>query len=325
MSQVMLTTPLLGVLGGAYPQARFDWAVGEWARPAVATHPRVGELVDSGRVGLPGVTLAELNRFAGELREREYDTCFIPSSAAALAYVAWRAGIPQRVGLDDGGRGSSHTIGVRPPAGAAAAEAYLALAEALGLETGQARMAFYPTDAQRNAALARLTDELGWDGRQPIVVIHPGGGRNPVWEDNRIRWPVERFALLGNRLVRDFKALVLLAGGGEERDLTRAVSGIMSSRVLDLAGQVSLGELGALCELAALYVGNDAGPTHIAAAVGCPTIAIYGPTNATYSRPHAHHDRLIPLWEPFEGEFSWEKGVSVAQVVAAAQQLLADG
>ena len=52
LSQVLLTTPLLAALARAFPDAQFDWAVGAWARPAVATHPLVSELVDTGRVGL---------------------------------------------------------------------------------------------------------------------------------------------------------------------------------------------------------------------------------------------------------------------------------
>ncbi len=322
MSQVMLATPLLQVLRQAYPQARFDWAVSRWARPVVATHPGVAELVDSGQVGLPGCTLAALRTFAAELKARDYDTALIPSRSSALAAAARLAGIPQRIGLDDGGRGFAHTMRVRPPAGAPTAEAYLALAQALGLDVDGARMEFFPTDEQRNAVFARLTEEIGWKGRRPIAILHPGGGRNPVRTDDRKRWPIERFALLGNFLARQCDALVLVAGSATDHTLSAGVAGIMSAPVLNLAGRIDLGELGALCELASLYVGNDAGPTHIAAAVGCPTVAIFGPNNPTFSRPHTPDEKLITLWEPCDEEFSWEKGVSVEKVMRAAETLL---
>ena len=88
------------------------------------------------------------------------------------------------------------------------------------------------------------------------------------------------------------------------------------------AGEIGLGELGALCELAALYVGNDVGSTYVAAATGCPTLAIYGPTDPAVSAPYMVNGRVVTLWQPYDGDFIWAKGTTVEMATAAAEALL---
>ncbi|HEX6384457.1 MAG TPA: glycosyltransferase family 9 protein [Anaerolineae bacterium] len=330
LSQVMLTTPLLAALSRAFPRARFDWAVSDWARPAVAGNPRLTELIStgSGRLGEGG--WREIRALVQQLRQEEYDTCFIPGRSALLSLVAWQAGIPQRVGLNVDGRGFAHTIAVPLPAGERhTAAIYLAIAAAAGIDTrtgGLPPMEFYPSDAARTAVTKRLIDELDWLGDAPLVIMHPGGGANPVQTDRRKQWPAERFVLLGNHLVRKYQARVLLVGGKADRPLAEAIAGMMPAPVVSWAGRISLGEIGALGEVADLYVGNDTGPTHVAAAAGCRTLAIFGPTDPAVSAPYGNRDQVITLWREWheaEGQsFSWDNGVSVAEAIKAADTLL---
>lgn len=328
LSQVMLTTPLLAVLSEAYPEAQFDWAISQWARPAVAGNPRISELIATGAVGMGKASRAEIFNLIGRIRAQKYDTCIIPSRSSWLAFIAWRAGIRQRIGLDVDGRGFSHTFPVRPlPETVHEAEVYLSLAHALSIDPRLikrvARMEFYPPDPARTAMAARLVEEIDWLGDVPLVIIHPGGGRNPVANHELKQWPAERFARLGNHLVRQHHARVVLVGAQEDAALVHAVAGMMSTPVVTLAGGLNLGELGALCELADLYVGNDAGPTHIAAAVGCPTLAIFGPSNPAVSSPYMPQGRVKWVYQETAAPFTWTQGATVTQTIAAADSLLA--
>lgn len=328
LSQVMLTTPLLAVLSEAYPAAQFDWAISDWARPAVAGNRRITELIGTGDVGLGGASWAAVRRLIARLRPEAYDTCVIPSRSSLLALIAWRAGIPQRIGLDQNGRGFAHTTRVRPLGGRHEAEVYLSLAHALHIDprlvARAGRMEFYPPDRDRTEMTARLVEEVDWLGREPLVVIHPGGGRNPIADEALKQWPAERFALLANHLVRRHGARVVLVGAAADRPLAEAVAGMMSEPAVNLAGQISLGGLGALCELADLYVGNDAGPTHVASAIGCPTLAIFGPSEPAVSGPYGALERVRALWRERDFEpFSWERGVTVAETAVVADELLA--
>lgn len=331
LSQVMLATPLLAVLQRSFPNARFDWAVSDWARPAIVSNPRLTEVISSGAGDLQKRSWRQIGDLVKRLRAERYDTCFIASRSGLLSYIAWQAGIPQRIGLNIRSRGFAHTIAVRPPREEKqAAVIYLALAEAVGIEEEkieQVGAEFYPPDRDRLAMTQHLVEEMDWLGDAPLVIMHAGGGMNPVSSEPLIRWPVERFARLGNHLVRKHGARIVLVGAEEEREPAEAISGLMATKLTNLCGQVSLGEVGALCEVADLYVGNDAGPTHIAAAVGCSTLAIYGPTDPAYSKPYSVKADVTALWRDlseFEHErpFSWDIGVTVEQAVEAADALL---
>lgn len=319
----MLTTPLLAALAETYPQARFDWAAHNYARPAIASNGRVAEIIDTGRLGQADATWSDVQQCVNLLQEEAYDTVFVPSHSSILAWIAWRAGIPQRIGLSGGGRGFSHTIAVRPTNDVRNAGAqYLSLARALGIET-EAGMEFFPRDSDRTTVTNLLVEEVGWLGDRPLAILHPGGGDNPAHPDEHKRWPVERFTLLANHLVRKHRAAILLVGADTDSADAHTIAGMMSADGMDLTGRLSLGELGALCEVADLYVGNDTGPTHVAAAVGCPTLAIFGPSDPARSAPFATKGRVIALAPP-EGTLftSWEDVVLPAEAMEAADRLL---
>jgi ADP-heptose:LPS heptosyltransferase len=329
ISQVMLATPLLTVLKRAYPQTRFDWAVSDGARPAIVGNPHLTELISTGETAVSQLSWSQLRVLSQRLRQEQYDTCFIPSRSGSLAYVAWRAGIPQRVGINIHGRGFAHTLPVPPPPGERhAAAIYLALARAVGIDTGpegRLPMAFYPSDTARTAVTKRLIDEVEWLGDVPLVVIHPGGGGSPSHTDKNKQWPVERLVRLGNYLVRKHKARLLLVGSAADQALAADIVGMMPVQVANWTGRMTLSEIGALGEMADLYIGHDTGPTYIAAAVGCPTLAIFGPSDPHMSAPYGDEGKVLVLWKEGEGEarpFSWENGVSVSEAQKAADKLL---
>ena len=328
LSQVMLATPLLSVFSAAFPNTQFDWAVSDWARPAIAKNPHISELVPTGDLGVARMSFTELRTVAAQIRQGGYDTCLIPGRSSLLSWVAWQAGIPQRIGVASGGRGFAQTL-VAPTRAAQrhATDNYLAVAEVCGVDLPLGErppMSFYPADDDRTAVTQRLIDDLDWLGDVPLVIIHPGGGEGSLHEDPLKRWPRERFVLLINHLARQHKAQILLVGGQQDKALAAAIDGMTSVRCANWAGRVTLGELGALAEIANLYVGNDTGPTHIAAAVGCPTLAIFGPSNPKLSAPYSPKaERVVTLWQGGdERPFTWEEGVTVTQASKAADQLL---
>ena len=331
LSQVLLATPLLAALGESFPEARFDWAVGEWSRMAVAGNRRLTELVLLDGDDVHQLTWRQIGQFIRRLRSEHYDTVFIPGSSSLLSYVAWQARIEQRIGLNLGGRGFAHTIPVSPPPEiTSAGERGLLLAAAVGVsqETlDRVNMEFQPSDRARTAVTRLLIEEIDWLGDVPLVIMHPGGGVNPLKAQPLTRWPAERFALLANHLKRAHKARILLVGAADEKSITAEIAGMIAGGAADYAGQLSLGELGALCEMADLYVGNDCGPTHIAAESGCYTLAIYGPNTPAYSRPYSTRGNVQILWRDLSTleagrPFSWDVGVTVEEARTAVDELL---
>ena len=130
------------------------------------------------------------------------------------------------------------------------------------------------------ASARRIVVERGVDLQRPIVVMSPGA----LWPTKQ--WPVERFAALAAKAdVRG--TTVVLTGSAKEAELTRRVRDIAPLAV-DLAGALSLAELGGVLSLARAVVANDSGPMHMARALGVPTLAFFGSTDPAQFRFDGH-------------------------------------
>ncbi|MCE9592658.1 MAG: glycosyltransferase family 9 protein [Planctomycetes bacterium] len=126
-------------------------------------------------------------------------------------------------------------------------------------------------DAERVDALLEARGIAREDG---IAVLNPNAGELSLER----RWPRESFAVLASRLTREEGVAVAFIGSGAEREYTEhAREAVGSERALNLAGELSTGELVALLARAAVVVTNDSGPMHLAAAIGAPTLGLFGP------------------------------------------------
>ena len=79
LSHVMLATPLLALLSKAYPNTQFDWAISDWARPAIVTNPRVTQFIRTSDGPITQASRAEIQKLTQRIRDEAYDTCFIPN------------------------------------------------------------------------------------------------------------------------------------------------------------------------------------------------------------------------------------------------------
>lgn len=338
LGDVLMTTPVVAALRHQYPRVHLAFAVGRHARRMVEGNPHIDELLDCGRVGDGSPpSLREYVALARTLRAGHFDLCFVLDRGPLLTLLPWLAGVPHRVGLDSGGRGFSLTIKVRPQPDRHEVEVYLDILRAVGINPGQPGLEFYPTSEEGAWAMTALP-------RQPRalwVAIHASGGDNPGMSLHAKRWWPERFAALGDLLLARGARLVLVGSPAEQPVSARVIALLAApqarepGRVLDLTGQTSIGGLAALLERCDLYVGNDAGPTHLAAAMGTRTIAIFGPSDSALYAPYspagvALHDR--PYCSPClrHGIYRFVPncvlqclaGTTVDQVVAAAEQLV---
>jgi len=114
-----------------------------------------------------------------------------------------------------------------------------------------------------------------------LIGMNSGGDR-----PNR-RWNPEHFATVGEKLLRDYSASIILFGGPGEELLAKEIEKrIQLSRVVSLAGKLNLNELCYIISKLDLFITNDSGPMHIAAAAGTPVVAIFGPENPKHLRPY---------------------------------------
>jgi len=302
LGDLLMTTPLLEVIQRNYPEATITYVAGSWSKVIPEHHPAVNTILDCGTIGLSGrYSIFDYMKLVLQLRRLHFDLAFVLDRSPMLTLLPWLAGMPRRVGPDSLGRGFSLTDRVPVSASPAhlqhQAEIYLDLARALKLAIGEPRMHFAPTaeDAQGIQQSSRLQ-----------IAVFPGGGSNPGMELTAKRWPLERYRELVRKLVDELDAQVLLIGGPEDVALNQALLvglDLAAGSVIDLAGKTSIGQLAAQLKACALFIGNDSSPMHLAAAVGIPVIAIFGPTSPQEYGPYPPDDpRHIALWRHPTGQ-----------------------
>jgi len=181
---------------------------------------------------------------------------------------------------------------VSPPAFAAfdrfapehAIDRYLAAIERLGL--GRLSLRWEPRIRPAITARAcRLLEEAGHDPERPLVCLNPAGG----WKTKQ--WSLERYCALGQRLATTLGAQILLLGAGPSLQRIRALKQRCDVDYVDLSGRTSADEAMALLARVSLVVSDDSGLMHLASVQGIPTVAIFGATRGTWSRPLGKHTR----------------------------------
>jgi lipopolysaccharide heptosyltransferase II len=274
------------------PQATIDLVVGTWNAALAALIPNVDsiETLDvpwMAREG-QGLSWSDLRKHARAWRARRYDLAinFEPDIRSNLL-IAW-SGAPRRVGFLSGGGGSLLTDSVAPDPRAHIAENARELVRvALGRgtpATGAPKLAI-PTDARRRAADLVAAPRHG----APLVGIQPGAGR-------RIKeWDPARFAEAGATLARNRGASVVLIGGPGDRTALEAVRAAWPKDVplAELPPDLDLVALAAVLERLSLFITGDTGPMHLAAAVGTPVLAIFGPSLPTRYAPLTPRSKIV--------------------------------
>jgi lipopolysaccharide heptosyltransferase II len=296
LGDVLLATPVARLLQQALPDAQIDWLVGPWSAAIAGAAGGCGEVLT---LDFPGFTrqpkrsavepYAVLLREAARLRERSYDAALIlrPDHWWG-ALLASLAGIPRRFGFSARECRPFLTDTLPIPTGhVVAANQSLARLAALRLGgTVQGRRATPAPTFPVEAADAAWAD--AWlrgrhpgmpvaeesDGtRSPLVAIHPGTGAQVK------NWLPDHWAEVARELQARYGAQVVLTGGSGEWALVEQIAARLEPRPATLIGETTIGQLAALFSRCGLVVGGDSGPLHLAAAVGTPTVRLYGPTD----------------------------------------------
>jgi ADP-heptose:LPS heptosyltransferase len=331
IGDVINATPLLTALRRAYPQASITWAVGSTAQAAINDHPLLNHIVDTGARANPASHPSDMLRLVRLLRQGRPDLIVVPDRSPLLGIAALLAGIPRRAGLDSAGRGFAYTIKatIDPHQIRYEADIYLDVARALGLDTRDC-WANVPPSAEALAA----ADAVIRDNRlERIVVVHPGGGVNAGMSMVEKRYPPERFAALADRIAAAIKGAIVVIGASSDAAVVSAFKAASERPVIDLSQQLSLPVIGALANRAALYLGNDNGVAHLAAASGGKVLMIFGPSDPRRYAPFVPPTQARVAWRQFDlpaqgvvagnVAFDWQRdGVSVDEAWERARILL---
>ncbi len=332
IGDVIFATALLAALRRGYPDATIDWAVGSMAAAALRDHPSLDQLIDTGPRANPASQPGSLIHLVRRLHAGRYDLAVVPDRSPLIGLAVLLAAIPRRAGLDSAGRGFAYTIKapIDPAAVRHEAEIYLDVARALGLST-EGCWANVPPGA---AALDEAQRVLAATSGKPLILVHPGGGVNAGMTMIQKRWPAENFAALAERIADAIDGEIAVIGAPSDQDAVTTLQHCLHQPALDLTNRLTLPVIGALASLAALYVGNDNGVAHLAAASGGKVLMIFGPSEPRRYAPFVPLGRARAIWRPVAvpeqgvsagtpATFDWARdGVSVDEAWQGVCELL---
>jgi len=317
LGDVLLATPTLHALKVAFPEARLTVLVNRGTDDILRGNPHVDEILPLGRG-----SILQQSRFILDIRRRRFDTVVDLTDGDRAAFLTWISGARVRIGFNDEQRWTGHcyTTVVTGGAGAHRIERDLAALAPLGIEARDRIPQIWlgPEDVAR---VDQLAVQLGLAKDRSWVVIQPGAR---YWFK---AWPPQRFAEVADRLHDRFGCQVLVAGSPQEAALTQAVVDHAKSPLLSIAGRSDVRMLAALLKRSTLFIGNDTGAMHIAAAVGTPLVGLFGPSNPLEWGPRGGRAETIYkgldcriCFHPtcLRGEDNCMKLITVEEVMAAA-------
>ena len=356
IGDVVFTTPVIRALARRFPDARLVYLVEPIAAPVVAANPHLDEVIVAPRTrGWQRVK--DDVRLARQLRRQRFDVAIDLHGGPRSSWLTWASRAPVRVGYDVPGRTWMYThVAHRPrmlrPRHSVENQWDLLRALDAGFPAPDPAVdrVEMPAEPGARAAVDARLRELGVPSGARLVVLHVSAG-NPFR-----RWPEESFSALAAGLIESGRdRWVILTAGPSDREAAARVMAATRSRLRQTlssfaasAGQattladrivdgegLSLVELRALMDRAALFVGGDSGPLHMAAASDVPVVGLYGPTLKERSAPWRPRDLAtisidagaLPC-RPCDqrvcapGDFRCLSGIAAARVLDAAEQVL---
>ncbi len=293
IGDVIFTTPLIRALRRRYPAARLVYLVEPAAAPVVAGNPHLSEvIVVPHRRGWR--RLVDDIRLGRRLRAAHFDVAIDLHGGPRSGWLTWASGARVRVGYDVAGRSWMYTRVIHRPRTLRPRHSVEnqwdllpAVDDAFPASPDRDRdRVEMPVEASAVAQVQARLRRLGMPAGSQIIVLHVSAG-NPFR-----RWPEAAFAALAADLVVEpsRRWIVVTSGPSDHEAALRVLAdarrraGAAGARIVDADG-LTLAELRALLDEAALFVGGDSGPLHIAATTSVPIVGLYGPTLPERSAP----------------------------------------
>lgn len=293
IGDVLHTLPSLAALRKLYPDAHITWVVEEAAADLVKNHPFLDRVLISRRkswiddfsrlkIRQPW---REIRSFLKELRLRPYDLVIDFHGLLKSSLIVLLSGAKRKLGYDSLQELSGLFLNEKIPEdmNKHAVDRYLDFPRYLGAKTGKVEF-ILPLNREKEAAARELQKKYNLEDKKYIAV-------NPVafWETKL--WDNEKFAQMADLIAEKFNIKVVFTGS-EKEPLEKIISQ-MSSKALNLGGETSLIDLAYLYRQALMVITTDSGPMHLAAAMGSPVIALFGPTDPARTGPYGAGHTII--------------------------------
>jgi heptosyltransferase-2 len=276
LGDTILSLPAVRDVRRNFPSARLEVLARPWVAPLYGAVREVDAVRESRGV-----------RADAEALRGAFDAAVLLPNSFSSALSVWRAGVPERWGYATDLRGPLLTRRARVPAsvrGRSQVHYYRAMLGGVGLDVSpEADASLRCPDEWAGRGAERLGDDgVRWLG------LNPG-----AFFGSAKRWIPERYAAAGELLARRMGAKVAILGGADERPLAELIAAGVRAPVRMLCGETTLPELVGVLSRLSLLLTNDSGPMHVAAALGVPVVAVFGPTDWRETAPVGSRHRLV--------------------------------
>jgi len=298
IGDVVHSLPFLEVLKENFPDAGIDWVVEEEAFPIIAGHPGLNRVFVSRRkswqkrilkcaTGFSSVS-TEVARFLREMRSYKYDLVIDLQGLLRSGVLTGISRGERKIGMAGAREGGWMFLNERPVPvdyNQHAVDRYLKLTEYLGCRPTSwiGRIPVFESDKEwvDNLINTNGLPEL------PLVAINPVAR----WETKL--WEPAKFAELADRIKNDLRCEVIFTGSKQDMAVVGEIRNKMKEMAVNTAGRTNLKQLAHLYDRCATLVTTDTGPMHMAAAMGCRTVALFGPTAPWRTGPYGRAHKVI--------------------------------
>lgn len=290
IGDVVLTTPIIHSVRKALPDAYIAFLGDKHAVSLLQRSPHLDEIIP---FDFSKPTIIEQPRVAFHLRRRKFDLAIDLFGNPRSALLTYLSGAPMRIGPERKGRGKLYTIQVRDDGRPKTAiEFHNQYIRAAGIQPIDSAPRIFLTDDEKREARIYLQwlerESAPLDFTKPIIGIHPGAS----WPAKR--WLPERFGALADLLAAKLGAHIIVTAGPNDDDVVALMLKHSVAHVKVLRS-LPLRELAAILSHCSAYIANDNGTMHIAAAVGTPTVGIFGPGEEDIWFPYPASEGHIAL------------------------------
>ena len=279
IGDTVLTVPFLRNLREAFPAAQIDLMLEPFSGQVIEGCPYVDRVIPfefktihTYSAAAKRGKLAGYIHYGKMIRNEQYDAAFVLKRSLSSALLVRLAGVPRRIGFDTEGRGLLLTDRVAYRQDQHEVLNFLDCLSVLDVPITSKALELWPTP-ENDKKVAALMAQAGWKDADFKVIIHAAASLPAK------QWPLDRFAAVMTRLRDHYHARFVYTGSTGDAELYRGIEKLGLFNGLDLCGVTNVRENLSVYKRADLFFGVDSGPMHMAAAVGVPVVALFGPTD----------------------------------------------
>jgi len=294
VGDAIMTTPVIRAVRMNYPKAVITVLAKPWVIPVYENNPYIDKIwvYDSTNRHKRGIGTLKL---ASDLRKDQFDLTILMQNAFEAGLISFLAGIKERVGYNTDARGLllNRSIKLDPALKKThLIDYYIGILKGASLEDDGRKMDLFLSGADRDFAAGFLEKEQ-FDLSRPVIGINPGATGGTAK-----RWFPERFAMVCEQLAKKYRVKILIFGGPQDGELGEYIAGLSNDSCINIAGKTSLGQAFALIERCSLFVTNDSGLMHAAAALNVNQVAVIGSTDFITTSPANENSIMVRVPVP---------------------------